>query len=254
MTFELALPAFIAGVLMFLAPCTLPLVPAYLGFISGVSLKELVDKKDIVRLRAKIILNGILFVVGFSFVFILLGGAFGLVGSSLLKYRQLLSKIGGALVIFFGLYFLGLFKLKIFSFMKRDYRFTVTGSLKPGEPVSSLLFGATFAFGWSPCIGPVLGSILLLASTAATAGAGGFLLFIFSLGFSVPFLLLAVTVGQAAKYLKPIEKHLDQFSMIAGIFLILIGALLFFDQFEIWTAFFYRLFDFINYDALLNYL
>ena len=115
-----------------------------------------VDKK----LRARIVRNGLLFAFGFSLVFVLIGTAFGFAGSFLVKYRFLLSRIGGVLVIFFGLYFLNLFKLPFFSFLKRDYHFSLMRILKPGESFSSFLFGMTFAFGWSPCIGPVLGTVL----------------------------------------------------------------------------------------------
>lgn len=254
MSFDLAIPAFIAGVLMFLAPCTLPLVPAYLGFISGASLKDLQDGKTSKKLRGRIMMNGLFFAIGFSLVFILAGSAFGFAGGFFVKYRSILSRIGGVLVIIFGLYFLNVFKLPMFSFLKRDYHFSLTGMLKPGEPFSSFLFGMTFAFGWSPCIGPVLGTVLLLASTSATASSGAFLLFIFSLGFTLPFLALAAVIGHATQYLKPFQKHLGKFSFIAGIFLILIGVLLFADKFEIWTGYIYRAFDFINYDSLLNYL
>lgn len=254
MSFDLAIPAFVAGLLMFLAPCTLPLVPAYLGFISGVSIDELKDEEKRKKLRSRIFLNGLFFVLGFSLVFILLGGAFGLVGSLFSQYRAVLSRIGGVLVIFFGLYFLNVFKLPVFQFLKKDYHFSVTGSLKPGQPLSSLLFGMTFAFGWSPCIGPVLGTVLLLASTSATAFSGAFLLFIFSLGFSLPFLALAIGIGHATQYLKPLQKHLGKFSTIAGLFLILIGVLLLTDRFDIWTSAIFNYFDFLDYDRLLNYL
>ena len=254
MSFDLAIPAFIAGMLMFVAPCTLPLIPAYLGFISGVSLKELSDPEKKKKARTRIVVNGLLFVIGFSFVFILLGGVFGYAGSFFSQYRRLFSRIGGLLVIFFGLYFLNVFKFSFLSFLEREYRFSITGMLKPGQPVSSLLFGATFAFGWSPCIGPVLGTVLLLASTSTTAVTGAFLLFVFSLGFSIPFLALAFGIGHATQYIKPLQKHMGKFSVIAGLFLILIGVLLVTDRFAIWTAYIYQLFDFIKYDALLNYL
>lgn len=239
---------------MFIAPCTLPLVPAYLGFISGVSLKELTEGRVDKRLRLRIFLNGLLFVFGFSLVFVLLGGAFGFAGSFFARYRDVISRIGGIVVILFGLYFLGVFKYPIFAFLKRDYHFSITGLLKPGKPVSSMLFGMTFAFGWSPCIGPVFGTILLLASTSATATSGAFLLFIFALGFSLPFLFLAAVVSQASVYLKPVQKYLGFFSVISGLFLIFIGVLLFLNRFDVWTAYMYQLFGFINYERLLDYL
>jgi len=215
MDFSLAIPSFIAGVLMFLAPCTLPLVPAYLGFISGVSLKDLDNGEASKALRGRIVFNGLMFALGFSLVFVLVGGAFGFVGSFFIQYRPILSRIGGLLVILFGLYFLSVFKLSIFNFLKRDYHFSLIGMLKPGEPISSLLFGMTFAFGWSPCIGPVLGTILFLASTTATASSGAFLLFIFSLGFTLPFLALAFVIGHTARLLRPFQRHLGKFSVVS---------------------------------------
>lgn len=254
MSFELAIPAFVAGLLMFFAPCTLPLIPAYLGFVSGVSLRDLSDDKKRREARGRIFLNGILFVAGFTLVFILLGGAFGLFGSFFARHRMILSRVGGILIVLFGLYFLNAFDLPMFRFLKRDYRFSVTGSLVPGQPVSSLLFGMTFAFGWTPCIGPVLGTVLLLASTSATATTGAMLLFVFSLGFSLPFLGLALGIGHATRWLKPFEKILPAFSIVAGLFLILIGVLLFTNRFEIWTSYIYGVFDFLDYDRLLDYL
>lgn len=251
MDWSLILPAFIAGFLTFLAPCTFPLVPGYLGFISGVSLQDLQDPKKQHQAKHQIMLNGFLYVVGFSVVFMLLGSVFGAAGSFLAEYRLWLSKIGGVFVIFFGLYLMHVFNLKWFSFLQRERRFNVAGKLAPGKPTSSLMFGMTFAFGWTPCIGPVLGSILILASTSSTVFQGTFLLFMFSLGLAVPFLLIALGAGHAALYVKKLSKYLNIISFIGGIFLVFLGILLLTDNFGVWISYFYR-FDFT--DALLEYL
>jgi len=181
--------AFVAGLLTFLAPCTLPLVPAYLGFISGVSTKDLEDPAKAKIARRKIIQNGLFFVVGFSLVFILFGTLAGLIGQGLVPYRIWLTRIGGIFVILFGLFMLGAFKI---PFLQSDKRIRIPSFLKVGKPTSSLVIGSAFAFGWTPCVGPILGSILLLASTSANALDGAFLLTVFSIGLAIPFLLVAI--------------------------------------------------------------
>lgn len=251
MDFSLIVPAFIAGVLTFLAPCTLPLVPGYLGFISGVSTKDLHDPTKVKKAKWKVFTNGVLYVVGFSLVFILLGSLFGLGGAALAQYRVLLSRIGGVFVIFFGLFMLGILKL---PFMNIEKHVGKIKALKPGNPVSSLIFGATFAFGWTPCVGPILGSILTLAATSATVLQGTFLLAVFSLGLAVPFLVIAGTIGSASNYLAKLNKHLKVISVIGGVFLVFLGVLLITNRLGVWTTLFYQWFDFINYESLLNYL
>ena len=191
---QLIIPAFIAGLFTFLAPCTFPLVPGYLGFISGTSAADLRDPNRLHAVRWKIFLNGLLYVVGFSAVFILLGSLFGLGGAALVRYRIWLSRIGGVFVIFFGLYMMNLLRLPFLKFLNTDTHIRATQWIRPGNPVSSFLFGATFAFGWTPCLGPILGSVLFLASTSGTVGQGAFLLAIFSLGLAVPFLIISFAV------------------------------------------------------------
>ncbi len=251
MDFSLIIPAFIAGILTFLAPCTLPLVPGYLGFISGVSANDLQDPTKAKIARRKIFLNGVLYVIGFSLVFIILGSLFGLGGAAFFKYRIWLSRIGGVFVIFFGLFMMGVLKLPFLNFEKH------VGSIKamkPGNPVSSLIFGAAFAFGWTPCVGPILGSILTLAAAGGTIGQGALLLSVFSLGLAVPFLLIALSIGSASVYLNKIGKYLNIVSTIGGAFLIFFGVLLLTNKLGAWTAYFYQFFNFVNYDRLLDYL
>lgn len=243
--------AFTAGVLTFLAPCTLPLVPAYLGFISGVSLLDLQDPQKVKSVRRKIFFNGLLFVIGFSFVFILLGSLFGLGGAALIQYRIWLSRIGGIFIIFFGLFMIGVLRL---PFMNVEKHIGGIKALKPGNPVSSLMFGATFAFGWTPCIGPILGSILTVAAASSTVGQGAFLLCVFSLGLAVPFLVVALGIGSASMYIAKVSKFLTPISIVGGLFLVFLGILLLTDELRIWTTYFYRWFDFINYKQLLDYL
>lgn len=251
----LIIPAFIAGILTFLAPCTLPLVPGYLGFISGVSARDLKDPQKIKTARKKVFMNGLLYVIGFSVIFILLGTLFGLAGAALAQHRVWLSRIGGIFVIFFGLYLMHFFDLKVFTFMQKERRFSFVSKLQPGKPSSSLIFGMTFAFGWTPCVGPVLASILLLASTSGTITQGALLLFVFSLGLAIPFLLLAISVGHAAQYIQKISKYLNVISFIGGAFLVVLGVLLFMDRFAFFIGWFYQVFEFLQYEeALLDYL
>ncbi|MFC1663073.1 cytochrome c biogenesis CcdA family protein [Patescibacteria group bacterium] len=254
MDYSLIIPSFIAGMLTFLAPCTLPLVPGYLGFISGVSYEELNDPDKLKRARKKIFLNGVFYVIGFSLVFILLGSLFGLGGSALVKHRIWLSRIGGVFVIFFGLFMMHVFKARIFNFLNSEKRFSPSKHLKPGTPISSTIFGATFAFGWTPCVGPILGSILLLASSSATVAQGALLLAVFSLGLAVPFLILAGSVGWAMKHFRKMGKWLNRLSIAGGAFLVFIGILLVTNKLGVWVGWFFQTFNFINYDKLLDFL
>lgn len=250
---HLIFPTFIAGVLTFLAPCTLPLLPAYLGFIGGVSLNELEQITDHGLLRRQVIKNGLWYVIGFSAVFILLGALFGLGGGYLVQYRIILARLGGIVVIFFGLWMMGLLKLKIFKFVASAHRFNILQKLKPGQPLSSFIFGVTFAFGWSPCVGPILGTVLLLASTGATVGSGALLLTIFSIGLAIPFLLIAWFFGRFSKYLSKISQYYRLISIIGGWLLVLLGWALMTDGFFAWIGFFYKIFNFANYQILYNY-
>ena len=165
--------AFVAGLLMFLAPCTLPLVPAYLGFISGVSNDDLTGPETHRSARRKIFWNGFFFVLGFSIVFILFGVLASSFGRTLVQYRDVITKIGGVLIILFGLFMLGVFKIR---FLQIEKKLPLPKIFKPGNPISSFVVGAVYSVCWSPCIGPVLGSILLVASTTGTILEGAFLL------------------------------------------------------------------------------
>ena len=245
------LASFFAGLLTFLAPCTLPLVPAYLGFISGVDQDALKNPETAKTARRKIFQNGLAFIVGFSLVFIVFGVLAGFAGTALAPYRIWLARVGGVLVILFGLFMLGVFKLSIFQ---TDKRIPIPKWLTLGKPSSSLFIGGTFALGWTPCVGPILGSILLLAGTSGTAFTGGIMLTVFSTGLAIPFLLIALAFSKATAYIDRISKYLKAVSVIGGIFLILLGLLLATDNFGLTIQYGYELFDFINYEGLLDYL
>jgi len=252
MEFSLIIPAFIAGVLTFLAPCTLPLVPGYLGFISGASLDDLQDPAKSGKARWRIFLNGLFFIIGFSAVFVILGTLIGFVGATVLApYRIWLSRIGGVFVVIFGLFMLNVLKM---PFLAQERQFSVPPLFERGRPLNSLILGSAFAFGWTPCVGPILGSILLLASTSATALQGGLLLTVFSLGLAVPFLAIALGIGKASLYIQNFTRYLGIVSFIGGVFLVFLGILLVTGNVALLISWGYRLFDFINYDRLLDYL
>lgn len=249
----LIIPAFIAGILTFLAPCTLPLIPGYLSFISGASVSDLKDPSKSRKARSKIFLNGVLYVIGFSAVFIVLGSLFGLGGAIFFQYRALVSQIGGMFVILFGLFLLAP-TLPVFRFLLAERQLPGIRNLKPGNPLSSLVFGSAFAFGWSPCVGPILGTVLTLAASSVTVGKGALLLVVFSLGLAIPFLATALAIGWVSQHLGKLSKYLNIVSVVGGVFLILLGLLMVTNNFTLWIAWFYQIFGFINYDVLIDYL
>lgn len=250
--FSFIIPSFVAGVLTFLAPCTLPIVPGYLGFISGSSLEDLKDPDKAKQARWKIFLNGFFFMLGFSAVFIILGTLVGFIAASFLApYRLWLGRIGGVFVIIFGLFMLNVLKIPL---LNQEKQFKTPVLFKRGKPANSFILGSAFAFGWTPCVGPILGSILLLASTSTTALQGGLLLTVFSAGLALPFLLIAIGIGSASRYVQNISKYLNVISVIGGIFLIILGVLLVSGNIGLLISQAYRLLKFINYDRLLDYL
>lgn len=229
--------SFLSGVFMFLAPCTLPLVPAFLAFVSG---------ND----RKKVIINTIFFIFGFSLVFILLGSLVSFLGSHLIIFRSFLMKIGGVLIIIFGLYILRVFRLPIFE---KNFYFIRFKNIKPGTKSGAFILGSSFAAGWTPCVGPILASILLIAGNAQTVLVGTFLLFIFSLGLSIPFLVTAILSSKIKNIFNIISEHSWVYK-IGGFLLIFIGILLITDNFYLLIRFGFNIFSFINYENILNLL
>jgi cytochrome c-type biogenesis protein len=212
--------AFGAGLLSFISPCVLPIVPGYLSFISGVSLEELQDKKSAAVRR--VFLNSLFFVLGFSVVFIALGASATFVSRFLTDYMPIISKVAGALIILLGLHFVGLFKIRWLNYEKRFHM----GSKQLGI-VGSFFVGFAFAFGWTPCIGPILAGILAIAATEETVTRGIILLAFYSAGLAVPFLITALAFNSFLTVSGKIKKHFRIVEIVGGVFLIVIGFLIF---------------------------
>jgi len=245
----LILSSFVAGFFTFFAPCTLPLVPAFLGVISGVSPDELSDPENVKRLRWKVFTNAIFYVIGFSIIFILFGVAFSLLGQ-INEVRIWVQRLGGILVILFGLVLIGVLKIPALSF---DKKIKAPGLFKSASKANSFGLGVIFALGWSPCVGPLLGSILFLASGSGTVLQGTFLLIVFALGLAIPFLITALLIGRAFSAFSRWAGALKVINIVAGVFLIGLGFLLVSDQFtQIFNQFRGWLLQFQFYEEYIN--
>jgi cytochrome c-type biogenesis protein len=209
------LVAFVAGVLSFLSPCVLPLVPSYLGFLTGMTLPEVSVR------RHRVLLHALLFVGGFSLVFILLGASATALGRALNYYQIWLQRVGGVLIILFGLVCLGVFNLQLLS---RERRIQL--DRKPVGYLGSALVGMAFAAGWTPCIGPVLGGILGLAASSGDVSRGMALLAVYSAGLALPFLIAAVAVESFLGWFQRFRRFLPWVMRISGALLVLVGVLL----------------------------
>jgi len=214
--------AFAAGALSFLSPCVLPLVPGYISFISGISLEEIEGKVDRWRNLAKASLGSLAFGAGFTAIFILLGATATLVGKMLFARLPLLQRIAGAIIVIFGLHTLGLFRLR---FLYRERRFFPEG--RRASLPGGFLLGMAFAFGWTPCIGPILAGILAYASTRQTATQGILLLATYSLGLGVPFLAMAVAMNACEGILQRVKRHMRKVELISGSLLIVLGVMVY---------------------------
>lgn len=225
-----------AGVLSFLSPCVLPIFPSYLSFVTGLSFSELSGAAGSARARRAIILNALCFILGFSVVFVSLGASFSLLGRLLFDYQQILRKVGGVLVILFGLYIAGLLKL---PFLTRTLRVELRD--RPAGYLGAFIVGVTFAAGWTPCVGPILGSILLYASTASTASTGILMLGAYSLGLAIPFFLSALALNRFLDYFDQFKHLVPIMSAVGGIFLVFVGSLLLTNYFTLLSAYALRL-------------
>ncbi|HXF93798.1 MAG TPA: cytochrome c biogenesis protein CcdA [Nitrospiraceae bacterium] len=229
------LAAFLAGLLSFVSPCVLPLVPSYLMSITGLSLHELTDSEGRHRQRATIIANSLLFIAGFSAVFVAFGASASLIGRVFADHQALIRKVGAALIVAFGLSLLGIVKLR---FLMRERRVWLAG--RPIGAVGPLLIGATFAAGWTPCVGPVLGTILLYAAAADTVTDGVALLGFYSLGLGSPLFAAAIGLDRFLDAFKQIRAYLGVISAVSGLFLIVLGVMLYRDDFALLSALFER--------------
>ncbi|MDQ6982740.1 MAG: cytochrome c biogenesis protein CcdA [Mariprofundus sp.] len=222
--------ALIAGLLSFLSPCVLPLVPAYLSYISGVSVNELRqhDGVSTAGMRRHALGQSLWFIAGFSLVFIALGASASLLGQWMLTHMAILGKVAGAIIIVFGLHYTGIIRI---PFLMMEARFD-TGGVNAKHGIGALVLGAAFAFGWTPCIGPILGAILAVAGAQAEMMRGILLLATYSLGLAIPFLLAALATDSFLRWSKRFKGHFELIEKISGVLLILVGLLIFLGSFS----------------------
>ena len=225
--------AFAAGVLSFLSPCVLPLIPSYVSFITGVSFEDLTAGADRRKIRFLTVANSLLFIAGFSFVFIALGASSSAVGQFLFRYQDWIRIIGGVLVIFFGLFVSGVIRL---DFLTRERKFHLSG--KPAGYLGSFFVGMTFAAAWTPCIGPILGTILLYASSKGSAAYGFKLLAVYSLGLGIPFFASSLMFNSFLSYSGRIRRHMRVIMGASGLLLIVFGVLLLTNNIRLLTSYF----------------
>jgi cytochrome c-type biogenesis protein len=226
----LPIAAFIAGLLSFLSPCVLPLVPGYVSLISGTGIETL-EKADAPLLR-RVMLNSLMFICGFSLVFIGLGAVATGVGQALHQYHDIFAKIAGVVLFVFGLHLTGLIKINALYADKRMH--SVKGS---ASPIGSFAVGFAFAFGWTPCIGPILSLILVMAGSQDTVLKGILLLAVYSAGLAVPFLLTSIGVNKFLAFYSRFRRHLHTVEVISGVLLIIFGALIALGRFSMLSGY-----------------
>ena len=210
--------AFSGGLLSFFSPCVLPLVPAYIANLAGTTAIESHTRKSYLPT----LFHSLFFVLGFSLIFILLGASVGLLGNTISAHSSLLRQIAGAILIIFGIFLIASYKLPWLNYEKR---ININTARSPGY-ARSVIIGAVFALGWTPCVGPILAAILALAWSSQTVGQGALLLLIYSLGLGIPFILIGLFWGAIMPLWKNINRHLGKISIISGALLIIIGILI----------------------------
>ncbi len=219
--------AFGAGVLCFLSPCVLPLVPAYLCFISGLSLGQMRTVSTDVRGLLKVGTNSLMFVLGFSIVFVALGATATVIGQFLLSHLALLSKIAGTIIVVLGLHTIGWLRIGFLNYEKRFQARTV-----PASTIGAFVVGLAFAFGWTPCVGPILATILAYAGTQQTVGKGVLLLASYSLGLGIPFVASGLGINAFLSLFSRAKAHLRSVEIISGLVLVVFGLLMFLGAFS----------------------
>ena len=230
--------AFIAGIISFISPCVLPIVPGYISFISGVSLQELkgqteVDDREKRRLRRQVVMNSLFFVLGFSLVFVAMGASATYIGQWFAENRLILARIASVIIIIFGLHLMGITPIKWLNYEKRFHT-----NKKPLGLFGALLIGLAFAFGWSPCIGPILAGVLAMAATQETVGQGVALLGVYSLGLGLPFIATSLAINKFLNVFGHIKKHMRTVEIVAGVLLIAVGVLVATDQLQALSRYF----------------
>jgi cytochrome c-type biogenesis protein len=224
--------AFIAGFASFLSPCVLPLFPSYISFITGLSLEEL-RKGDSAQVRRRTMINSLLFIFGFSTVFVSMGASSSYIGAMLSTHREIIRIVGGIIIIIFGLYVMGVIKI---HFLSREIK--LHPIKRPAGYFGTFLIGMTFAAGWTPCIGPILGTILLMAASSNTVMYGVTLLLVYSAGLGIPFFVTSLAINSFLTYVRKIYQYMRFIMIISGLLLIVFGILLLTDYLVIVTGFF----------------
>lgn len=210
-----------AGFISFLSPCILPLIPSYMAFITGISLEELSHEKNLKRVRKIVIINSLLFILGFSIIFITLGASATFIGKFLSRNIRWFEIVGGCVVILLGLHFVGIFRLK---FLNREKKIHLKD--KPLGFIGTVLVGMAFGAGWTPCVGPILGAILTMAATTQNIFKGMVLLAFYSVGLGLPFLISGLIIHKFFEYFKAVRKYFKVITAVGGILLIILGVLL----------------------------
>ena len=228
--------AFSAGLLSFISPCVLPLVPSYVSYITGLSLEQLTDVEERQHFQKAILLNSLLFILGFSTVFIAFGASASFIGQILYEYQDIIRKLGAVLIIIFGFYMLGILKI---DFLMREHRL-VQFNNRPVGYVGSFLIGTAFAAAWTPCVGPILGAVLAYASTTESMKDGIFLLASYSVGLGLPLFITAFSVDSFLNYFKKARIFMRGVSVVGGAFLIVVGVMIYGDSLARLTSFLER--------------
>lgn len=232
------LTALFAGIISFVSPCVLPIVPGYISFISGASLQELKDQVALSddkrrELFRRVFGNSLLFVLGFSIVFVAMGASATYIGQWFAQNRLILARIAGVVIIVFGLHTMGLTPIKWLNYEKR-----FQAGKKPMGLAGSFLIGLAFAFGWAPCIGPILAGVLVLAATQETVGQGVTLLTAYSLGLGLPFIATGLAINRFLNLFGRIKKHMKLVEVTAGVLLVVVGFLVATDSLQALARYF----------------
>jgi cytochrome c-type biogenesis protein len=230
--------AFIAGLLSFLSPCVLPLIPSYITYITGLSFNDLQAEHPSHQVRRQIIIHSLLFIAGFTCVFILLGASATYVGGFLQQHMTAIRRLGGVLIILFGIHLTGIFPI---HFLLGEKRFTL--HRKPTGYAGSFLVGVAFSAGWTPCIGPILASILMVAATEETVAYGIILLLAYSMGLAIPFFLAALAMHQFLVAFNRFKKYIRIFEIVTGVFLIVVGIMVFGNYLAVLSRYFTMMFS-----------
>ena len=216
------LGAFVAGILSFLSPCVLPLIPSFITYITGLSFADLQTEHPTHEVRQQTIIHTLLFISGFTVVFVLLGASATFIGGLLQEHMTAIRRVGGLLIVLFGVHLTGLIPIKFLLGEKR-----IALHRKPVGYVWSFFVGLAFAAGWTPCIGPILASILMVAAAEATVAHGIALLLTYSMGLAIPFFLAALAMHQFLVVFNRFKKYIRVFEIITGVFLVIVGVMVF---------------------------